>query len=83
LEEEYAMQIARDWNVKVSGAGYVTRFAVERAYLSAFDVHAAGGSQYTEYWIPADELDAFNDHIRGSIQVIAEFHAAKETARDG
>ena len=28
MNEEYATQIARDWNVKASGAGYVTRFAV-------------------------------------------------------
>jgi hypothetical protein len=28
LNEEYATQIARDWNVTDSGAGYVTRFAI-------------------------------------------------------
>jgi hypothetical protein len=27
LTEAYATKIARDWNVKASGAGYVTRFA--------------------------------------------------------
>ena len=26
--EDYAVQIARDWNVKASGAGFVTKFAV-------------------------------------------------------
>jgi hypothetical protein len=26
LNEEYATQIARDWNVKASGIGYVLRF---------------------------------------------------------
>ena len=26
LNEEYATKIARDWNVRQSGAGYVTRF---------------------------------------------------------
>ena len=30
LNEEYATQIARDWNVKESGAGYVTRFPQRR-----------------------------------------------------
>lgn len=29
LNEEYAAQIARDWNVKASGAGFVTRFEVD------------------------------------------------------
>jgi hypothetical protein len=28
LNEEYARQIARYWNVKASGAGFVTKFAV-------------------------------------------------------
>lgn len=83
LQKEYAIRIARDWNVKASGAGFVTRFAVDRDYLSAFDVHDAGGSEYTEYWIPADELEAFNEHIRGPIEVIAEFHAAEGAADDG
>ena len=30
LTEGYAVQIARDWNVKDSGAGYVTRFRVRK-----------------------------------------------------
>ncbi|MCL2423744.1 MAG: hypothetical protein FWD11_07640 [Micrococcales bacterium] len=28
LNEDYAVRIARDWNVPASGAGYVTRFEV-------------------------------------------------------
>jgi hypothetical protein len=28
--EEYAIKIARDWNVPASGAGYVTRFDVKK-----------------------------------------------------
>ena len=30
LNEDYATRIARDWNVKASGVGYVTRFEVEK-----------------------------------------------------
>lgn len=33
-----------------------------------------GGETILEYWIPADELDEFNDHIVGRIEVVAEFH---------
>ena len=73
VQEEYARKIARDWNVKDSGAGYVTRFAVEAAFLSRYAEQVAGGQDHTEYWIPAEELDAFNDHIVGRIEVIAEF----------
>jgi hypothetical protein len=32
--EAYATQIARDWKVKSSGAGFVLRFAIETAFLS-------------------------------------------------
>ena len=33
LSEEYAVKIARDWNVPASGSGYVTRFEVRRDFL--------------------------------------------------
>jgi len=50
--------IARDWNVKHSGAGYVTRFKVLRSFLDQYDVHQAGGKTILEYWIPAEDLPA-------------------------
>jgi hypothetical protein len=75
LTEDYAVKIARDWNVKESGAGFVTRFAVDRVFLDRYQVQVAGGAQHREYWIPAEELPAFNAAIVGSIEVIAEFHA--------
>lgn len=73
--EQYAAQIARDWNVRDSGAGYVTRFAVQTGYLSRFQIEQVGSSEHTEYWIPAEELAAFNEHIVGLIEVIHEFGA--------
>ena len=79
LTEAYAVRIARDWNVKASGAGYVTRFDVDAAYLRRFDVQPAGGQAHQEYWIPAEELEAFNSHIVGVIEVIAEFGVNRQT----
>lgn len=73
LNEEYASMIARDWNVKQSGAGYVTRFEVRRDFLDRYDVHQVGGQTILEYWIPAEELNSFNDNIVGTIDVIAEY----------
>jgi hypothetical protein len=73
LTEEYAAKIARDWNVKASGSGYVTRFAVKREFLARYDVQNAGGERFQEYWIPAEDLALFNDNIVGEIEVIAEF----------
>ena len=75
LSEEYATRIAKEWNAKdeaKGSVGYVTRFEVETGYLDQFDPHTAGGRDLVEYWIPTEELDAFNDHIVGQIEVIAE-----------
>ena len=73
LTEAYAIKIARDWNVPASGSGFVTRFQVRRDFLSRYDVQEAGGRAHLEYWIPADDLDAFNEAIVGEIEVTAEF----------
>jgi len=74
LNEEYATQIARDWNAKNSGSGYVTRFRVNASFLAAYEVHTVGSSIHKEYWIPAEELVQFNENIAAAIEVIAEFH---------
>lgn len=77
LTEDYATQVARDWNVKSSGAGYVLRFGVEKKFLDQYEVHKVGGPQHLEYWIPADDLTEFNRHLVGSIELISEFHRAE------
>jgi hypothetical protein len=71
--EEYAVKIARDWNVPQSGSGFVTRFRVRRDYLDRYEVQDAGGKAHREYWIPAEEMDAFNAAIVGQIEVVREF----------
>jgi hypothetical protein len=73
LSEEYAVKIARDWNVPASGSGFVTRFQVRKDFLDAYGVEEAGGRAHQEYWIPAEELDAFNAAIVGEIEVVREF----------
>lgn len=71
--EDYAVKIARDWNVKASGSGYVTRFRISRNFLSRYQVQDAGGRAHREYWIPAEDLEAFNQALVGEIVVTAEF----------
>jgi hypothetical protein len=75
LNEDYAVQIARDWNVPASGAGYATRFHVRSEIADRYPVQTVGGAQHQELWVPAEELAAFNDAIVGLIEVIAEYHA--------
>ena len=74
LTEEYAVRIARDWNVPVSGAGYVTRFEVVSAFLERYPVRQAGGETTLELWAPPEELAAFNPHIVGRIELVRVFH---------
>ncbi len=74
LNEDYASQIAENWNVKHSGAGFVTKFAVDSEYVQRYPVQKVGASMHLELWVPAEELDEFNRHIVGTIEVIAEFH---------
>ena len=71
--EAYAVKIARDWNVPASGSGFVTRFEVRKDFLDQCDVQVAGGREHEEYWIPAEELDAFNAAIVGEITVVRTF----------
>ncbi|MEU9366752.1 hypothetical protein AB0D71_18830 [Streptomyces avermitilis] len=73
LNEDYAVKIARDWNVKHDGAGFVTRFEVESQFLSRYPVRQAGGQTILELWVPAAELDDFNAHMAGEIEVVHEF----------
>lgn len=79
LNEDYAVKIARDWNVKHDGAGFVTRFEVESAFLRRYPVQQAGGRTILELWVPAEELEEFNAHIVGRIQLAHEFHRAERT----
>jgi hypothetical protein len=74
--EEYTTQIARDWNAKDTASGnvgYVTRFTVESEYLRRYPIQKVGNAIAIEHWIPAEELEEFNRHIVGLIEVIAEF----------
>lgn len=76
LNREYATQIARDWNTKdpASGyVGYVTCFEIDAGFVARYEERQVGGAIHRELWVPADELELFNDHIAGRIRVIAEF----------
>jgi hypothetical protein len=75
LHEEYAVQIARDWNAKYNDpkSGFVTRFRVRKSFLDRYQPKTVGSATHQEYWIPAAELDEFNQNIVGRIEVIAEF----------
>ncbi|MFF5859695.1 hypothetical protein ACFY8B_29440 [Streptomyces sp. NPDC012751] len=78
LNEDHAIRIARDWNVRYDGAGFVTRFEVDTDFLARYPVRQAGGATILELWVPAEELAEFNAHIAGPIEVVHEFRPAPE-----
>jgi len=51
----------------------VTRFKVKRSFLAGYDAKEAGGRSHLEYWIPAEDLDAFNAAIVGLIEIAQSF----------
>jgi hypothetical protein len=74
--ERYAVQIAERWNARADGGGFVTRFAVSEDHLGNYERHVVGARHHEEYWIPADELDAFNDGLVGRIAIVHAFAPA-------
>lgn len=80
LTRAYADAIARDWNSRDAShhyVGYVTRFNVRNEYLHNFEIQTVADRETLEYWIPADDLEAFNENIVGVIQVVAMFRYGK------
>lgn len=78
LNFTYAEQIARDWNTKSSSyAGFVTKFEVEEQYARKFEVHVVGNKTHQELWVPAEQLEEFNRHIVGKIEIVAAHYGSE------
>ena len=41
--------------------------------MQRYDIQKVGGANHTGWWVPAEELDALNDNIVGTIDVIGEY----------
>jgi len=72
----YAEKIARDWNSVRENhefIGFVTSFGVDDDYVAQFPIQVAGGKGCEELWVPGENLEDFNQHIIGLIEVVAEY----------
>ena len=78
LNEMYASQIARDWNTRDGGTGYVLRFQIDGGFLSRYAIQTAGANVHQEYWIPADDLAEYNRHLIGQIEIVSSFGPGPE-----
>ena len=78
MNEEYAIQIAIDWNVPASGSGFVTKFSVKTEYLKKYEIQNVGGQIHNELWVPSEELEEFNNNIIGQIEVTQKFFSTEK-----
>ena len=77
--EDYAIEIARDWNTKEpAGVGYVTAFEIDAAFIARYSLRQAGNRTHLEYWIPAEDLAKFNAHLVGPIRIIHVFRRTED-----
>jgi hypothetical protein len=51
----------------------VTRFEIDQETSESYLIHEAGGREHQELWVPAEELDTFNNGIVGSIKIVATY----------
>jgi hypothetical protein len=76
LTDEYASRIAREWNTKDPNSGfvgYVVRFEIDANYVARFAIQEVGGRDCRELWVPAEQLEEFNDRLVGPIELVHEF----------
>ena len=69
--EGYAREV-NQWNVSQFGKGYITKFNVRASFVANYEIKQVGASNHTEWWIPAEDLEALNENIIGEIEVIDE-----------
>jgi hypothetical protein len=77
LNLEYAIQIAKEWNTKDMNSGFVgfvTQFGIDEDYVSKFEEKTVGSVVHQELWIPAEELQNFNNKIITKIDIIDAFY---------
>jgi hypothetical protein len=76
LNQPYAAQIAREWNTRDECSGYcgiVTEFDLLENHYLTFTVQNVGGTIHNELWVPAAELEEFNENIAADIRIVEAF----------
>jgi hypothetical protein len=76
LNFQYAAEIAERWNMvdeDSDGVGFVTAFEIPEEYFKLFQVQTVGLAHHQELWVPATQLEEFNDAIVNGIRVEKAF----------
>ena len=80
LNEDYAAEIASEWNTKDEFGnylGFVTKFSISEEEFLRYEVQTVGGERHKELWVPAHMLDRFNTAIIDDIKVTKVFIGSK------
>lgn len=85
LNFQYAAEIAEGWNMRDAdsdGVGFVTTFEIPEDYFRRFQIQTVGLDHHQELWVPAEQLDEFNDRIVNGIRVEKAFIGSKYIVTD-
>ena len=80
LNEQYAIEIASRWNTTDAFGnylGFVTKFDVKEAEFLKYKIENVGGKHHNELWVPAEDLERFNNAIIGTIEITKVFIGEK------
>lgn len=80
LNFEYAAEIAERWNMRdaeSNGVGFVTAFEIPDDYFYQFQIQTVGLDHHQELWVPAEQLEQFNNKIADGIRVMKSFIGKK------
>lgn len=68
MNSRYAWELAKRWNEPMGDGAHVVGFEVRDDVASKYPVRTVGRAHHTELWVPAEDLEAFNDAIVGFIE---------------
>jgi hypothetical protein len=81
LHSSYARLLAREWNARQYGEGFVLQCRVHADGLSSFQPQTVATARHLEYCIPANKLHAFNAALCERIQVVQHYGIAAPAKR--
>ena len=79
LNEAYAEQITKEWNVPTYGIGHVLKFQVSDEFTKNYEVQKVGLDHHLELWIPSEDLQDMNTNIIGKIEPVSYTHLTLPT----
>lgn len=79
LNEEYAAQIARDWNAKYNEdkTGYVTGFAVRKEFLDNYEIKIVGGKHTRNTGFRRKIWKNLTETLSGRLKLLPNLAAGK------